>query len=25
MVESWSNRYSGKVLFHDIRILAVQS
>ncbi len=25
MVESWSNRYTGKVLFHDIRILAVQS
>lgn len=25
MVESWSNRYSGKVLFHDIRITAVQS
>lgn len=25
IVESWSNRYNGKVLFHDIRITAVQS
>ena len=25
MVESWSSRYSGRVLFHSIRISAVQS
>lgn len=25
MVESWSNRYGGRVLFHSIRISAVQS